>query len=262
MQSLVRVLCNWRKPDRAILNQFVGGTVGHCGGSSGGRCGVAYIALFCSCGNVSQILSTGVCTIRFAQHALKPGAPDGKRRSEHFTDTYLLLSFGQNVGWLLTYLFVYPDMPDNQEFVTLTGYAVQAESYLDHAMVQTPPIFAFLFFRKYIFSLLKAPLRKKQRLQDGAFIAALLADDDADDMISEATNLFRGVPFSKVTADLFRSSKGTAADYALSHPCKLNSVDFFVSHSWSDDADQKYANLAAAAADFQHKHGREPIIWL
>jgi hypothetical protein len=31
---------------------------------------------------------------------------------------------------------------------------------------------------------------------------------------------------------------------------------------WSDDADQKYANLAVAAADFQCKHGREPIIWL
>ena len=58
-----------------------------------------------------------------------------------------------------------------------------------------------------------------------------LDEADVGDLISEAAELFRGVPFSKVTADLLRSSKGTSADYALSQPCKLNSVDFFVSHS-------------------------------
>jgi hypothetical protein len=78
--------------------------------------------------------------------------------------------------------------------------------------------------------------QKKQRLRDGAFIAALLVDDGADDLISEATELFRGVPFSKITADLLRSSKGTEADYALSQPCKLSSVDFFVSHSETANA--------------------------
>ena len=78
--------------------------------------------------------------------------------------------------------------------------------------------------------------QKKQWLRDGAFIAALLVDDGANDLISEATELFRGVPFSKITADLLRSSKGTEADYALSQPCKLSSVDFFVSHSETANA--------------------------
>ena len=63
-----------------------------------------------------------------------------------------------------------------------------------------------------------------------------MVDDGADDLISEATELFRGVPFSKITADLLRSSKGTEADYALSQPCKLSSVDFFVSHSETANA--------------------------
>jgi hypothetical protein len=80
---------------------------------------------------------------------------------------------------------------------------------------------------------LVAPFREKQRLEDGAFIAALLVDDDPHHLRSEAEGLFRGVLFANMNAQLFKSSKGGPEDYALSHPCKLNSIDFFVSHSKS-----------------------------
>jgi hypothetical protein len=94
-------------------------------------------------------------------------------------------------------------------------------------------VLALWFFRNQIFSVLKAPFRKKQRLQDGAFIAALLSDVEAGEMIAEATRLFRGIPFSKVSAELLRSSKGSVEEYNLSQACKLRAVDFFVSHSTS-----------------------------
>ncbi len=71
-----------------------------------------------------------------------------------------------------------------------------------------------------------------------------------------------GVSFSKLNAALFQSSSGTQEDYALSVPCELGAIDFFVSHSWSDDADAKFAHLSAVAAEFQQEHGREPIFWL
>jgi hypothetical protein len=158
-----------------------------------------------------------------------PGGLDEKGKADRFATAELwgLLSF--NVHHLLHYIFLMLDLPDNTELVTSTGYVVTGESWLYFLKTQLPALLTFICFRKQIFSALKAPLRRKQRLQDGAFIATLLADeDDVGDLISEAAELFRGVPFSKVTADLLRSSKGTSADYALSQPCKLNSVDFFV----------------------------------
>ena len=161
-----------------------------------------------------------------------PRGLDEKGKADRFATAWLWAMLSLNVHHLLHYIFLLPDLPDNTELVTLTGEVRTGEMWLGYVTSQTPAVLTFICFRKQIFSALKAPLRRKQRLQDGAFIATLLADeDDVGDLISEATELFRGVPFSKVTADLLRSSKGTPADYALSQPCKLNSVDFFVSHS-------------------------------
>ena len=110
----------------------------------------------------------------------------------------------------------------------------------------------FLFFRRQIYNALKAPFLTKQRLQDGAFIAALLAEDDADDMIGQATELFRGIAFSKVSVELLRSSKGSAEEYKLSRPCKLNSVDFFVSHSTSPSHSDTNSSSPATTCDRFH----------
>ena len=161
-----------------------------------------------------------------------PGGLDEKGKADRFATAWLWAMLSLNVHQFLHYIFLMPDLPDNTELVTSTGVVLTGEMWLGWVTQQLPTVLTFICFRKQIFSALKAPLRRKQRLHDGAFIATLLADeDDVGDLISEAAELFRGVPFSKVTADLLRSSKGTSADYALSQPCKLNSVDFFVSHS-------------------------------
>jgi hypothetical protein len=161
-----------------------------------------------------------------------PRGLDEKGKADRFATAWLWALLFVNVHQFLHYIFLLPDLPDNTELVTLTGEVRTGEMWFGYVTSQAPAVLTFICFRKQIFSALKAPLRRKQRLQDGAFIAALLADeDDVGDLVSEAAELFRGVPFSKVTADLLRSSKGTSADYALSQPCKLNSVDFFVSHS-------------------------------
>ena len=161
-----------------------------------------------------------------------PGGLDQKGKADRFATAWLWAMLSFNVHQLLHYIFLLPDLPDNTELVTSAGEVRTGEMWFFFAKTEIPAVLTFICFRKQIFSALKAPLRRKQWLQDGAFIAALLADeDDVGDLISEATELFRGIPFSEVTADLLRSSKGTSADYALSQPCKLNSVDFFVSHS-------------------------------
>eukprot|EP00928_Gymnodinium_smaydae_P011181 TRINITY_DN14154_c1_g1_i1.p1 TRINITY_DN14154_c1_g1~~TRINITY_DN14154_c1_g1_i1.p1 ORF type:complete len:723 (+),score=64.88 TRINITY_DN14154_c1_g1_i1:27-2195(+) len=39
-------------------------------------------------------------------------------------------------------------------------------------------------------------------------------------------------------------------------------IDFFVSHSWHDDAESKHEQLREIAAEFIQQHGREPTFWL
>eukprot|EP01043_Picozoa_sp_COSAG02_P006869 COSAG02_NODE_200_length_29507_cov_440.183487_14_plen_525_part_00 len=169
---------------------------------------------------------------------LAAGAPrvaksEGKSREDRFADALLFGLLTYPVHGLLHCVFLLPDIPSNDELVTMEGLLRLVDGWWRFCWSQSPILIVFICFRKQIFGVLKVSLQNKQRLQDGAFIAALLVDDGVDDLIYEATELFRAVPFSKITADLLRSSKGTNADYALSQPCKLNSVDFFVSHSES-----------------------------
>jgi hypothetical protein len=179
------------------------------------------------------------------QHVFHAGAPEGMNRQTLCAETllwaYTLLPMTQ----VLFHPFLWPDMPDNADMITMQGRLVPGSGqgpwdkpwdtsyYLYNAVEACVPSLLFLVFRRQIYNALKAPFLTKQRLQDGAFIATLLAEDDADDMIGQATELFRGIAFSKVSAELLRSSKGSAEEYKLSRPCKLNSVDFFVSHSTS-----------------------------
>merc|ERR1712224_702310 len=51
--------------------------------------------------------------------------------------------------------------------------------------------------------------------------------------------------------------------YQLSRPVNPNeTIDFFMSHSWHDDACTKWKLLKAFAASFRRKHGRFPTFWL
>eukprot|EP01043_Picozoa_sp_COSAG02_P067962 COSAG02_NODE_11112_length_1791_cov_1.624704_1_plen_451_part_01 len=98
-----------------------------------------------------------------------PGGLDEKSKADRFAtaELWVLLSF--NVQHLLHYIFLLPDLPDETELVTSTGALRTGEMWLGYFKTQIPVNLAFIFFRKQIFSALKAPLRRKQRLQDGAF---------------------------------------------------------------------------------------------
>ena len=169
----------------------------------------------------------------FSQYVFRGGAPEGMDRQTLVAEALLLVYSIIGLQQFLHHLFLWPDTPLNAGLVTMEGRLVPGDGgyWVNFAIkLGAMPLF-LLFFRKQIFSVMKAPFRKKQRLQDGAFIAALLVEDDSDDLISQATELFRGIPFSKVSAELLRSSQGSVEEYNLSHQCKLNSIDFFVSHS-------------------------------
>jgi hypothetical protein len=143
---------------------------------------------------------------------------------------------------------------------------VSVQSELCPACVQGVAPGLCLFRRKQIYAAATRPLRRQQKLLDGAFIAALLAADDTNDILAEGRSLLRRVPFSALTklggADIFRDSAGSAELFEVSESCSSGDIDFFVSHSWLDDADTKFAQLSAVAAEFRTRHSREPTLWL
>eukprot|EP01043_Picozoa_sp_COSAG02_P017382 COSAG02_NODE_786_length_17199_cov_25.278889_20_plen_74_part_00 len=49
--------------------------------------------------------------------------------------------------------------------------------------------------------------------------------------------------WENISRDLLATSSGSEATYALSEDCALGEIDFFISHSWSDDATLKYDKL-------------------
>ena len=144
--------------------------------------------------------------------------------------------------------------------------------------------------RARIFEWLVKPFAAKQRLHDGVFIAALLAgetsssdvqehadeedgqDGLAHDLIAATAAVMRRLPVTNLTLAVLDSTpqneymtRGTMdpeAALALSESCGLGGCDFFVSHSWSDDARQKYAQLMAVTLLFYRRHKRHPTFWL
>ena len=51
-----------------------------------------------------------------------------------------------------------------------------------------------------------------------------------------------------------------AAEAAFAVP--FGGIDYFVSHSWSDDVSQKVRTLRTVARRFTSRHGREPVFWI
>jgi hypothetical protein len=135
-------------------------------------------------------------------------------------------------------------------------------------------LFPMWLWRRKIYRTISRPCSAKQRLHDGAFIAALMADDGSASveetqrrLIAETAGLIRRVPMRHISLSMLAASPRDLsynADeaYALGEACGLGSIDFFVSHSWSDCPKQKFAMLMAVSLDFYLQHGREPTFWL
>ena len=133
----------------------------------------------------------------------------------------------------------------------------------------------FVFcFQHELSKIVHQRLRNKEQMHDGGFVAAMLESAHAGStesggghqsikaLIERSSNLLRGVKFSSLSRELMRSKDPDPLAYALSVPCKSGDIDFFLSHSWSDDGDCKYERLEMVATNFMETNGREPMFWL
>jgi len=85
----------------------------------------------------------------------------------------------------------------------------------------------------------------------------------ATELMKLAQSNLRCIDWSNITYELMSQSTGDLVTYRLSRPMrKGEQIDFFMSHSWYDDAKIKWARLTEFVNDFIHKYGREPTFWL
>lgn len=79
---------------------------------------------------------------------------------------------------------------------------------------------------------------------------------------SDALSKLRCVSLADVTLDEFSFNRPDPQCYLKSRECKFKQIDFFVSHSWSDNPEVKWEAIQRVRTEFKAQNGgREPMIW-
>jgi len=99
-----------------------------------------------------------------------------------------------------------------------------------------------------------------------AGIAGLIGNCSVKDSLKEARARFRCLPLSALALDDFSSSPVTHSHqgrplFEHTRPCRFRECDAFISHSWHDPAELRYAALQEWRSAFKAKHLREPWVW-
>ena len=81
------------------------------------------------------------------------------------------------------------------------------------------------------------------------------------EVMTTALKNYRGVSMADVTWDEFKEQKPNPKCFAKSQAVAFKEIDFFVSHSWSDDPKAKWDAVQGMRRTFKAKHKREPIVW-
>jgi len=101
-----------------------------------------------------------------------------------------------------------------------------------------------------------------ESVQMAVAIAKLIGGRNIDNVLKVACSNFRCVTCDVITEDMLRDSQPDPTLFELSMPAKIGEVDAFISHSWSDDPDAKWAALQQWRQAFRGSHAREPTVWI
>jgi len=124
-----------------------------------------------------------------------------------------------------------------------------------------PPI--VYLYRHKLFGLMAKMFEDEQRLKDGAFLAALIADIDPAELMTRGMQRLRRVKITDLDLEVMSQNKSDNATVEkYSEKCAVGDIDFFISHSWSDDPVLKVQAIAEVAAEFRASHGRDAWCWL
>ena len=87
------------------------------------------------------------------------------------------------------------------------------------------------------------------------------ADANFRSIICKALGVLRAVSLADVTWDEFKQNTPDPRCYLKSRKVTFDQVDYFISHSWSDDPVAKWDAVQAMRKEFKAKNGREPLVW-
>ena len=87
------------------------------------------------------------------------------------------------------------------------------------------------------------------------------ADSGFREILSQALGALRCVSMADVTWDEFKENTPNPKCYDKSRAATFKGIDFFVSHSWSDDPHAKWQAVQKMRDDFKKAHKREPLVW-
>ena len=144
-----------------------------------------------------------------------------------------------------------------------TGYAIMGGQSLFGAMIAVTSIPRTIGY-KFLEWLHKCSSPKTSF--DFQCLAATIAimvgaDSSFRQIICKALETLRAVSMADVTWEEFRQNKPDPACYQKSKPANFESVDVFISHSWSDDPHAKWEAIQKMRENFKKMHGREPLVW-
>jgi hypothetical protein len=105
---------------------------------------------------------------------------------------------------------------------------------------------------------------------DAVILAALFEAEDPEVLLFQAVARFRSIswdvlarmPEIIVAAGSLDGQQASTDLYSLSEPCRVGECDAFVSHSWHDDAFQKWEALQGWCSDAEVSAERSPRLWL
>jgi hypothetical protein len=116
--------------------------------------------------------------------------------------------------------------------------------------------------RDLVHSRLRSLFDRTKAKVAAANIAGLIGDCDAHRAFAQAAARFRCIDLTMLTEEEMARHDPDPALYRRSLKVRLGDCDAFISHSWSDDATDKWAALQQWRQAFIAKHGREPRVWI
>jgi hypothetical protein len=102
---------------------------------------------------------------------------------------------------------------------------------------------------------------RSETIAAAAGISALIGHYDTKQILSMSQRNFRKVTLTSLTKMDILNSKPDPTLFNKSEDALLGTVDVFLSHSWHDNAQAKWAALQEWRASFISKNSREPVIW-
>jgi hypothetical protein len=95
-----------------------------------------------------------------------------------------------------------------------------------------------------------------------AGISELLGARSFERVLEDSRKSFRCVSAERLVFDDMADNRPNIALASLTESARLGQVDAFLSHSWHDEAEAKWAALQKWRANFKKAHAREPLLWI